>query len=249
MLPDLPGAEDQARPCRPTISCTADIVAPGSLEVEVGTLSATSSTGPARAVSFPLLLKQTLLPWLQLQVGSNGYTQLEAVPPLRYFDNVIFGPKLHLNDQGDVWPSLSLSAQASLPASSAAGYTPVDDLFLTAFASKDVGRIHADLNVGAFVWRVEDAPATQAFTALALSTSLPPPLGLAVEGYYFAEAGPLAPHDGGVRAALSVNARSWLVLDGGGDVGFFPATRAYSVFLGVTMIPLVLWRSETKGAK
>jgi hypothetical protein len=70
------------------------------------------------------------------------------------------------------------------------------------------------------------------------------PLGFAVEGYYFSDAAPLAPHDGGIRVAMSVASRSWLVADLAGDVGFFPATRAYSFFFGMTIIPAVLWRPE-----
>jgi hypothetical protein len=31
---ELPDARDTSRPCRPTISCTAEIVSPGTLEVE-----------------------------------------------------------------------------------------------------------------------------------------------------------------------------------------------------------------------
>jgi hypothetical protein len=39
-----------------------------------------------------------------------------------------------------------------------------------------------------------------------------------------------------------VTARPWLVVDAGGDAGFFPSTRSVSVFLGMTIVPVVLWR-------
>jgi hypothetical protein len=139
-------------------------------------------------------------------------------------------------------PSLALSAQAGVPAFRADGASRDDDAFFTAFASKDVGLLHLDWNVGVDVWRFEQEPATQAFTALALSVSPVQPLGVAVEGYYFSDAAPLAPHDGGVRVALSVASRAWLVADLAGDVGFFPSTRAYSLFFGMTVVPAVLWR-------
>src|SRR5262249_13881287 len=150
---------------------------------------------------------------VQVQVGSNGYTLVEASPQARYLDNVFVGPKLHLHDQGDVWPSLAIAAQASLPTFAADGYARHDDAFVTAFASRDVGFVHVDWNIGALAWSLEASPAWQAFTALALSPSLPAPLGAAVEGYYFSDAGALAPRDGGVRAYVSVTARSWLVVD------------------------------------
>jgi hypothetical protein len=241
----LPNGQDQAHPCRPTISCTADLVAPGTFEAEIG--GAVSGTTTGHLASFPLLLKQTLTRFLQVQVGSNGYsvvTDSSSASQLRYVDSVFFGPKVHLRDQGDAWPSLALSAMASVPAFPAEGVARDDDVFLSAYASKDVGVVHVDWNVGADVWRVERAPATQAFTALALSVSPVPPFGLAVEGYYFADAAPVAPHDGGVRVAMSVSPRSWLVADVGGDAGFFPSTRAYTFFFGMTVIPAVLWRPE-----
>jgi len=245
LLAPWPGDQDQAHPCRPTVSCTADIVAPGTFEAEMGGTVSTANQG--RVASFPLLLKQTLTRFLQLQVGSNGYTVVtdpSSASQLRYVDNVFFGPKLHLRDQGDVWPSLAVSAEASVPTVRADGAPRDDDAFFTAYASKDVGFVHIDWNVGVDAWRIEPAPATQAFTALALSASPAQTLGVAVEGYYFSDAAPLAPHDGGVRVALSVASRSWLVADLGGDVGFFPSTRAYTFFFGMTVIPAVLWRPE-----
>jgi len=235
---DWPDARDQAHPCRPTVSCTADIVAPGLLEVEAGALYSSVASGAAHVLSFPVLLKQTFTPLVQLQVGSNGYTLVDATPSARYFDNVYFGPKLHLHDQEDWWPSLALSAQLSLPTLAATGYARDDDVFVTGYASKDIGFIHVDWNVGALFWHVDASTSTQVFTALALSPSLPAPFGAAVEGYWFSDASPVAPRDGGVRIAGNVSARSWLVFDLGGDVGFFPSTRAYSLFAGLTLIPV-----------
>jgi hypothetical protein len=241
---DLPDTDDQVHPCRPTISCTADITAPGRLEVEAGGLYASAA---GHTLSFPILLKLSLTPLVQLQVGSNGYTLVNGVDgaaPARYLDNVFLGPKLHLHDQGGLWPSLALSAQVSVPTFGADGHARLDDLFATAFASKDFAFVHVDWNVGALVWRVNDSPVTQAFTALALSASLPAPFGAAIEGYYFSNAAPLAPRDGGIRAVANVTARSWMVLDVGADVGFFPSTRAYSLFLGVTLVPVAFWRTD-----
>jgi hypothetical protein len=41
---------------------------------------------------------------------------------------------------------------------------------------------------------------------------------------------------------LGENIRPWLVFDCGGDVGLFPSTRAYSLFIGMTIVPVLLWR-------
>ncbi len=238
---DTPDARDSAHPCRPTISCTADLTSPGTLEIEAGELAAVASGG-AHVASFPVLLKQTFTPVLQLQVGSNGYTFFGPAPRVHYLDNVVFGPKLHLHDQHGAWPSLALSAQMSEPTFPAGGYARIEDAFFTAFASKDVGPIHGDFNVGLDLWQLGASPASQVFAALALSTALGPVLSVALEGYLFSDAAPVASHDGGVRAALGFTARPWLVVDTGGDVGFYPQARAYSVFLGATVIPIVWWR-------
>jgi hypothetical protein len=238
---DAPDARDSAHPCRPTISCTADLTSPGTLEIEAGEL-ASLARGGAHVASFPVLLKQTFTPLLQLQVGSNGYTFAGPTPRAHYLDNLVFGPKLHLHDQTGAWPSLAVSAQLGQPTFAAAGYTRSEDAFFTAFASKDVGAIHGDFNVGLDLWQLDAAPASQVFAALALSTALSSVLALAVEGYVFSDAAPAAAHDGGVRAALGFTARPWLVVDAGGDVGFYPDVRAASVFLGATVIPAVWWR-------
>ncbi len=234
-----PDANDHALPCRPTVSCTADLAPPGTLEVEVGYNFQGNSAFASR--SFPFLLKQTLSKMLQLQVGSNGLTALEPhAPPLAstvYFDNVIAGAKLHLLDQGRLSPSIAVTALIGIPT-----YANLD-VFVTGHASKDIGPIHADLNAGLTEWMVDaQTPISQGLVALALSTSLQPPFGIAIETYYLSSALPAAPNDGGVRMAINASPRRWLVFDFGGDVGFFPSVRSYTVFFGMSIVPVVFWR-------
>jgi hypothetical protein len=241
---EWPTPDDQVKPCRPTISCTADIVSPGLLEVEAGGLF--SKFGKLQSESleltFPVLIKLTLTRLLQLQVGSNGYTVISGNAPAQYFDNLFFGPKLHLVDQGDIRPSLALTAQLSVPTFGQDGRTHEVDAFFTGHASKDISILHVDWNVGVDAWRL-DAPVAQVFTALALSTMLSSTFGVALEGYYFSNTS-IVPRDGGVRLVFSTTVRPWMVVDVGDDVGFFPSTRAFSAFFGMTFIPGVLWRSS-----
>jgi hypothetical protein len=238
---EAPDARDSVRPCRPTVSCTADFTSPGTLELEAGELYSEASGG-ARAASFPVLLKQTITPLVQIQVGSNGYTFLGPTPAAHYLDNVVFGPKLHLHDQGAVSPSLAASAQLSLPTFDADGYARSDDAFFTAFASKDIGSIHGDFNLGLDLGRLASTPSPQVFAALAFSRQLSPLLSVALEGYVFSDATPVASRDGGLRAVIGFSARPWLVVDLGADGGFFWEARAFSSFLGLTVIPAVWWR-------
>jgi hypothetical protein len=221
------------------VSCTAELATPGTLEVEAG-YSFQGNTALATR-NFPFLLKQTITKMLQLQVGSNGLTLMEPLSPpgarTLYFDNILAGAKLHLLDQGRLSPSIAITALVGIPT-----YKNLD-VFLTGHASRDIGPIHADLNVGITEWMLDaNEPVSQGLIAFALSTSLPPPFGIAIETYYLSNALPAAPHDGGLRMAISATPRPWLVFDFGGDVGFFPSVRSYTVFWGMTIVPVVFWR-------
>jgi hypothetical protein len=71
---------------------------------------------------------------------------------------------------------------------------------------------------------------------------LPAPFGVTLEGYVFSDAPPVAPRDGGIRGAIGVTTRAWLVFDFGADAGFLPSTREYSAFVGMTVIRAIFWR-------
>src|ERR1700722_10915560 len=74
---ESPGDSDKAVPCRPTVSCTADLAPSGTTEFEGGFLFS-SQGSPGNQSSFPFLTKFTFAPWSQLQIGSNGYTVLRG---------------------------------------------------------------------------------------------------------------------------------------------------------------------------
>jgi hypothetical protein len=231
--------ETRTLPCRPTIACTADIVPPGAFELEAGALFRRIE-GNGRQWTFPFLAKLTVAEWAQLQFGSNGYSIARGGVTSRFMDDVTPGVKLHLVDQGDLIPSVSISASASIPTFRASGYVRTYDTLFTGYLTKDVGWLHADFNVGLDVWRLQD-PRPQAWVALALSGSPPPPFGLMIEGYYFTDAGPIATRDGGLLFAISHSPKPWLMFDVGGDAGYFPSARALSVFVGMSIVPALLW--------
>jgi hypothetical protein len=242
-----PDARDKALPCRPTIACTADIVPPGTLDVETGALF--RSLGPAgstRQWSFPFLLKLTLADWVQVQAGSNGFTGARGATPESFLDDAQLVVKFHLHDQTAWTPSISISGEASIPTARSLGYLRTYDASFIAYITKDFGALHADFNLAWNVWRLDAAPLSQGLAALALSVNLPPPFGLMAEAYYFSDAAPVAPRDGGFLFAVSHSPRTWLIFDAGGDLGFFPSTRAYSVFIGASFIPAVLWRGSPR---
>ena len=243
-MADLPHDADRALPCRPTFACTAELAAPGTLEVETG--ASVAGTSDARSWSYPFLLKQTFTKNVQLQAGSNGYTVVHAGgAPLRYLDNVSVGPKLHLLDQGDYRPAFAVSFAGSVPTFHATGYARHVDASLVGHVTKDIGPVHVDLNVGASLWAIEeDGRRPQAFGALAVSGTLYGPIGAFLEGYALSAADPVAPRDGGARAGLTLTPRPFCVFDFGGDVGWFPTTRAATGFVGVTIIPVIFGRTS-----
>ena len=123
-MTDLPDLREHALPCRPTVSCTADIAALGTLELESGLLSSKLSE-QARVWSYP---------FLQVQVASNGFTTIRGFTPAQYLDNVGAGAKLHVHDQSEIWPSLAATALVSIPTFLREGYLRIYDGFLTGHA-------------------------------------------------------------------------------------------------------------------
>ena len=247
MAAELPDERDRAVPCRPTIACTADFVPPGTFEIESGALYRRLPANTSQW-TFPVLFKLTLLDELQWQVGTNGYTVLRGKTPASYLDDVVIGPKLHLHDQGESWPSLTISAQASIPTFRRAGYLRTYDALLTLYVTKDLGPVHLDSNAGLNVWRVDD-PIVQVLEATALTMNLLPTFQVMAEGYAFSDASPIAARDAGVLFAVSETPVPWLVLDQGADLALFRDTRSFSLFVGVTIVPAVFWRPAPRAAR
>jgi hypothetical protein len=194
--------------------------------------------------SFPVLLKQSLASWLELQVGSNGLTILHDGTDNQFLDNVLVGPKFHLINQATFLPSVSVSGQVSIPTFAEDGYGRYWDLFFVGYASNDVGPIHVDVNGGVDLWHLDSLRA-QGFVSGVLSKALPANFTVEAEVYYFADEAPVVSRDGGVRGVLQWAPRPWLVLDAGGDGGFYPSVRSYTVFAGLTMVPVVFGRSDS----
>jgi hypothetical protein len=205
--------------------------------------------GDVRQWSFPFLAKLTLARWVQLQVGSNGFTTQWGGSSdddrARFFDDIQLGAKFHLLDQKPLVPSLSFSAALSVPTAAGLGYVRTTDATFIGYVTKDVGPIHGDLNLGLNALALDGTPAAQPWSALALSAEPIKRFGAMVEGYVFANARPLVHHDAGFLFALSAAPRPWLVFDAGGDIGGFPGdSRVFSVFVGMTIVPVVLWREH-----
>ncbi len=247
-----PTDEDQALPCRPTIACTADIVAPGFVELEGGALFRRLGDGTLQ-FSTPFLLKLSLSRSVQLQVASNGYTLQGAPDRAHFFDDVSVGLKIRLHEQTSDLPSVSVSAAVNLPTPVQYGYTGSYDLATIIYVTKDFGRLHADLNMGVNLWGLSGPTGDvkfQPWAALALSTDVGHHLSPMAEAYIFASAAPESLPDAGVLLALAYAPKKWLVVDGGVDIGLWPSTRTISAFVGFTILPLNFYpRGRSPSAK
>jgi hypothetical protein len=231
-------------PCRPTISCSADLVPPGALEIEAGYAARRVRPGGWIHVE-PLLLKLTLVRWLQAQVGSNGYlfTTGDIARTLRYYDDFTFAFKTHFADQTHTFPSLAASLGVSVPSFDPPRDFPFAyDASLWFYASKDIGPLHFDLNGGLNVWEF-DLPRRQAqvFGALASGLALPKGFGVMVEPYAFTDAKPIAPVDVGLLLGASYAPSPRVLIDAGIDLSAEPQTRLFTLFAGVTFIPARFW--------
>ena len=223
-------------PCRPTVTCTADLAPPGTLEIELGYQLRLPEAG-ATQQSVPVLAKLPLRKWLELQLGTNGFTR---AGPARYVDNLVLGAKLHLRDQTATWPSLAVTVSASVPTVAQRGYVRAYDAAVVIHASKDVGHLHLDANVGLTADDLGGGRALQPWAAVAATWPVTKRVAIAVEPHYFADAAPLAPRDGGAIVALEVAARGWLIVDGAVDaVGWGP--RSVAAIVGVSIAPARLW--------
>lgn len=237
-VPARAGAQEEplaALPCRPTIACTATIVPAGSLEVEAGYIARKLHATVQHAT--PFVLKYSVLALVQLQLGSNGLVYASSSElEQRYFDDVYGVVKVVLANQSRI-PAIAVSASLSVPTfAGQVGYVRTYDATAILYLTKDLWRIHADLNVAAGIVRLERDPVVQPSAALALSTQIAGPLGAMLEAYGFADAAPVATADAGLLGALAYAVTSSFIVDAGADLGLDPQVRRYGVFVGVTWV-------------
>ncbi|MFT3709870.1 MAG: hypothetical protein QM817_19745 [Archangium sp.] len=227
----------EAQACRPTIACMAELVPAGTFEVEAG-YGGRMSNG-AFAHSGQLLLKYSVLDHLQLQLATNNVFLAGAGLAPRAFDGVMPGLKWKVNDQGTFMPSNALSAHLMMPTHGFADASQKTfDLQAWWYVSKDVGIVHADFNLMFTLYDLGSGkPIPQGLSTLAVSADLSHGFGVFTEVYSTWGNAQAIPLDGGSLNGISFSPVDEVVFDLGGDIGFFPGTRAFTVFAGVTFVP------------
>ena len=104
------------------------------------------------------------------------------------------------------------------------------DATLTGAASKDLGPLHLDFNLGVELYQIDVFPTAQLFTALATTYPATKQLSIAFEPHYFAAASTFASRDVGVMGAVEYAVRSWLVFDSAIDVTFLEPRAVMGLF-------------------
>lgn len=223
-----------AMPCRPTIACTADLVPAGNFEVELGY---GARRAEALVHSGQVLLKYSLLDSLQFQLGTVGLFSAGPGTVAHAFDGLSPGLKWKFFEGSTFVPMMSVSGHVDLPTSreSFASQQTVD-LEAWVYFSKDLGRLHGDLN---FAVKVVDVtrPQVQGLVANSWSTSLWGPFSVFTELYTTLGGSEALAKDGGWLSGLNISPLDNLIFDVGGDVGFYPGTRTFTLFAGVTFVP------------
>lgn len=220
-------------PCRPTVACTAQISAPGQLEIEAGVQD--KRTTGSRVDSAPLLFKLSLNEHFQLQLGTPGPTLVSGAGAERYFDATQALAKVAWG-----FGATTVGATAAVNLPTAAGIERRTDALFALLASQDLIGFHADLNFGLNLLGIGDDAQRQEWVALSVSHDLPLDLTASVEGWHSTAAGQFADRDGGFLFSLGWSPATWICIDAGGDIAF-ASDRRFSVFAGVTFAAARLW--------
>lgn len=239
VAPEARADPTQTLPCRPTIACTADLVPAGSFELEAGAFVRTAPGAPA-AYSAPFLAKLSLTDWMQLQLGSAGPTWSDGQLVM---DVAVVIAKVRLLPQGAWTPSLSLSLGGVFgvtPGSQT--YQPVEGVQAALYASRDIGRLHVDVNVGYNVMTVAGTDFEHGYWgALSTSVAWSSVFGTFHELYYFSPQVAGGARDGGFLFGVTLSPSPSVMFDLGGDVALFQSTRTANAFVGVTFVTERLW--------
>ncbi len=239
-----------ANPNRPTISDPADITQYGVLEAEYGYEPTWEGSGQ-RLHDFGGLFKFAVRCDLELR-WTNDLFQRQVSPGNHASGSGdhMLGFQYRYHHQTARLPTLSFRYEAKIPVASVSkglGSGQVDH-FLTAMASKDLGKTHFDFNVG---YLLAGRPTGHAFDtnynlALAFSHPLRGKWGITGEGYGESTLNQNALAYASTLWGVTYAVTPRLVLDGGMDFGLTHYAPQKHVFVGVTYAIADVYRAWHK---
>jgi hypothetical protein len=231
---DVQGVEED--PIAPSPCCGAAIVKGGNFEAE-----ANYSGDGVRGTfthSSNLTLKYSLTDRVQVQVATANFLVGGVGATLHAFDGVSVGLKYVFLDQGELAPQLAFSAHAIFPTNTNEdAMQSTIDAYAMVYASKDVGVIHFDATASLSVGDLTGTVVPQGGASLTATWNFTDTWGVSTGPYSAFGNADLIPVDGGWFASLNFSPIPQLALSVGAEAGFFPESRAYSVFGGVAWVP------------
>lgn len=234
------------KPCVHAVALLTALLAPisvsadegdeaGSIEIELGYIM--KDAGEAgREHTTPFMLSIGLQPWMQVQIGSNGYTYR---PEAQFFDDLMLGFKFRLTEQSAYLPTVAFSALLSVPTTpDQLGYAPSYDALFGLYLTKDATPwLSFDLIANLNIWHIDDVPLRQLAGALSANFALPQDFSANVGVYAMTGADPYSGKDAGLQVGVGWAPAPWLTVDAIGDLALMKDVRAYSVSAGLTITP------------
>jgi hypothetical protein len=239
-LPAALAAADpiQVNPNRPTFATPAQTTQRGVAELEVG-VEHTAWRDDADLFFTPYLLKLGVLSGFELRLGGNGLLRqtADAHPAVSGFGDLSLGAQWRFLHQGPLGFDYAVQGDWKLPTGSASkglGSGEADQT-LMALASRDFGRVHADVNVlETWLGRPTIGHDRQPAATVSVSGTMTARWSLTGEVYTIGRTSSAARIVSNLWAlAFKVSPR--LVLDGGADVGLSHAAPRVSLFTGLTV--------------
>lgn len=238
-LPSTQQAEGPAveeDPISPSPCCGAAIVQGGNFEAE-----ANYSGDGARSGGFThtsnLTLKYSFTDRLQVQLATANLV-VAGVGSLHAFDGVSPGLKYVFLEQGELAPQMAVSAHAVFPTDTTANALQTTiDAYAMIYASKDVGPIHLDATATLSLANLTASVVPQGGASLTATWNFTDEWGISSGPYSSFGNAEKVPVDGGWFASLNFAPFPQLALSVGAEAGFFPESRAWSVFGGVAWVP------------
>ncbi len=224
-------------PSRPTVTSATDTTQCGVVELEYG-LERQWPGGGANRDDLTGGLRFGITPSLDFHWSSSDFVHLMNGTGNRTgFGDTWLGLRYRFAAQTKRRPSLGFYYAAKIPsASPALGGSGEVDQTLTFLASKDVRRLHFDLNVIELLAGRPTSAGLDHNTGFALATWIPATRRLSVvfEPYGYTELNTSAPGFASITLGGNYRVQPRLYLDSGLDVGASAGAPRKRVFVGVT---------------
>lgn len=228
-------------PVAPSPCCAAAIVPAGNFEVE------TNYSGDAQGTTFNLIhgsnliLKYSATDRLQFQIATNNFLVWGDTLGGHVFDGISLGGKYIFLEEEETRPIVATSFHVMFPTDTRdTAMQQTLDLAAWLYVGKTFGNLAFDGTLTANAFDITGDPAPRGGASLTATWNFNSTWGVSAGPWgYFSQVGRV-PVDGGFWASLNINPLPQIAFIVGAEAGFFPQSRAFSVFAGVAFVPTSL---------